>query len=1045
MPPSFDTFSTDNLDYIQRTGPKFGLSPLGVEQYPASLPPQLIQIRGVGRLAKSSASDMRQTAVSDWQLTQLISEDFIIGLYGLGDTLVFIITGEAGSVSLHVGLRRRNTVQDPHGDTESLAAILNGVYPGIELSERVDPKIVAKRAWSRAGLTLGIPTAKPPDLTDGAFAIDRLIRSMGESMWQALIIAEPMQESSVRTIRGQLIAEMRSSQSSAAGSGTPNPLAEHYNRLLSVALDELTNAQAVGAWSTAVYLLGTDDSYYRLAGSWRSLFSGGTSLPEPVRVWEYPDAAALAREWAVPDVAEIKGPGPYSHPYKYQTVLSSSQLAGYIHLPQLETRGFTVKLVPEFDVVPSQAQPETSICIGDVVDRTRQTDIPYLVPVNDLSGHVFVTGVTGAGKTNTVFHLLREAFARNIGCLIIEPAKKEYRALLDDPALGSKMRVFTAADENSSPIRINPFEVLQGAPLSVHLDLLRSVFASSFGMWVPLPQILEKCMLAIYEDRGWDVLTDQNRRLKGNKWDPCAFPTLTDLVLKIEEFVPTLGFDPEAQGRILASLTSRVNGLRSGGKGRMFDVQESISMEELLRWPSVLELESMGDDDDKAFMIGLLLVRLVEYRRLHGPHHMQHFLVVEEAHRLLGNVARNADQEQSDPKGKAVESFSNLLSEIRAYGQGILIADQIPTRLAPDVIKNTNLKIVHRIVSGDDREVLGRAMAMSERQVAALTSFKRGQAAVFSGATDDAPILVQIKPAKIDPAPDVLSGERVRNNFAKLRKGISPRIFRQTTACEGNCPDSNADDECKIAASLLESSPCRAAVSRLVTSISENVSAAGTLWEDIRAHIQARRRNETTDRIERCFAIRAASYVAARRGAQIGWSYQDTQEFEASLRNVFLALIGDGSESETLEHFQRCVDDLHKRTFAPFRRCDEICHQREPAVCLYRFAAADLLNSSAQGQNIASTLIAETGDVALAEVLKPGWTIAASPFEGASEEMSHIKASSVRASLCYAQQAISRQPELHARDADDLMTKIISACRTYETLAIGETSQKGVE
>jgi len=621
-------FSTDNLDYIQRTGPKFALPHFALDQNQPSTTPDLIHIRGVGRLAKSRASEMRQTAVNDWQLTQLISEDLLIGLYGLGNTVVFLIMGEAGNVSLYLGLKKPKTGgQDSPSGTESLSAILNGVYPGIELSKSVDLKNASKRTWSRAGLTLGIPTAKPPDLTDGAFAIDRLIRSMGECVWQAIIIAEPMPESSIRTMRGRLLAEMRSSQSSAAGAGTPSPLGEHYNRLLSVSLNEFTHAQGVGAWRTAVYLLGTEDSYYRLAGAWRSLFSGGASLPEPLRVWEYPDAVALAKAWALPDTPETGGPGPYSHPYKYQTVLSSSQLAAYIHLPQLETRGFTVKVVPEFDVVPSQVAPDSSICVGNVIDRAQHTDVPYLVPINSLSGHVFVTGVTGAGKTNTVFHLLREAFARKLKFLIIEPAKKEYRALLDDPVLGKDMRVFTAADESTSPIRLNPFEVLQDAPLSVHLDLLRSVFFSSFGMWVPLPQILEKCMLGIYEDHGWDVLTNQNQRLKAGKWEPCSFPTLTDLVLKIEEVVPTLGFDPEAQGRILASLTSRVNGLRSGGKGRMFDVQESISMDELLRRPTVLELESMGDDDDKAFMIGLLLTRLVEYRRLHGPSDTQHILL----------------------------------------------------------------------------------------------------------------------------------------------------------------------------------------------------------------------------------------------------------------------------------------------------------------------------------------------------------------------------------------------------------------------------------
>ena len=201
-------------------------------------------------------------------------------------------------------------------------------------------------------------------------------------------------------------------------------------------------------------------------------------------------------------------------------------------------------------------------------------------------------------------------------------------------------------------------------------------------MWVPLPQVLEKCLIAIYQDRGWDVVSSRNPRLEDDNWDAAAFPTLADLVSKVEEVVPTLGFDPEATGRILASLTSRLNGLRSGGKGRMLDVQQSFAIEDLLQHPTVLELEGMGDDDDKAFLIGLLLIRLFEYRSKHGNKSIQHLLVIEEAHRLLTNVSRNTNQEQSDPRGKAVETFTNLLSEIRAYGQGIIIADQVPTKLA---------------------------------------------------------------------------------------------------------------------------------------------------------------------------------------------------------------------------------------------------------------------------------------------------------------------------------------------------------------------------
>jgi len=44
----------------------------------------------------------------------------------------------------------------------------------------------------------------------------------------------------------------------------------------------------------------------------------------------------------------------------------------------------------------------------------------------------------------------------------------------------------------------------------------------------------------------------------------------------------------------------------------------------------------------------------------------------------------------ANPKGRAIEVFSNILSEIRAYGEGIIIAEQIPAKLIPDAIKNTS-------------------------------------------------------------------------------------------------------------------------------------------------------------------------------------------------------------------------------------------------------------------------------------------------------------------------------------------------------------------
>ena len=99
----------------------------------------------------------------------------------------------------------------------------------------------------------------------------------------------------------------------------------------------------------------------------------------------------------------------------------------------------------------------------------------------------------------------------------------------------------------------------------------------------------------------------------------------------------------------------------------MLDVQQSFAIEDLLQHPTVLELEGMGDDDDKAFLIGLLLIRLFEYTSKHGNKSIQHLLVIEEAHRLLTNVSRNTNQEQSDPRGEAVRRLQPPVRDSRLW------------------------------------------------------------------------------------------------------------------------------------------------------------------------------------------------------------------------------------------------------------------------------------------------------------------------------------------------------------------------------------------
>jgi hypothetical protein len=215
---------------------------------------------------------------------------------------------------------------------------------------------------------------------------------------------------------------------------------------------------------------------------------------------------------------------------------------------------------------------------------------------------------------------------------------------------------------------------------------------------------------------------------------PEAQPVLSDLAKTIQRLVKELGYDAEITGNIRAGLLTRLMSLTTGSKGTMLDCRASIPMDYLLSGPTVLELAAMGSDEDKAFVLGAILLRLIEFRQAAGlsGNSLRHVTLIEEAHRLLTAAPQNLPSEEANPRGKAVETFCNLLAEVRAFGEGIVVVDQVPTRLAPDILKNTNLKIAHRLVADDERKKVGGCMNLSEAQERCLSTLRCGIAAAYA-------------------------------------------------------------------------------------------------------------------------------------------------------------------------------------------------------------------------------------------------------------------------------------------------------------------------
>ena len=423
--------------------------------------------------------------------------------------------------------------------------------------------------------------------------------------------------------------------------------------------------------------------------------------------------------------------------------------------------------------------------IGKIIENGEISENKYSVDINELNRHCLVIGLTGSGKTNTVKSLICITAKREKGAvpfMIIEPAKKEYWELYK---LGfDSLRIYSIGSNESFARRlcINPFERVsfkdeygnkRAVSLQTHIDFVFSAFKASFIMYTPMPYVLEKAIYAIYEDCGWDIANNINRN--GSE----IYPTIEDLYFKLPVIINEMGYDAKMRNDLTGSLQARINSLRIGSKGAALNVKESFPMEHLLEGNTVIEIEDIGDDDIKAFIISLLMIRILEYRRQQTDcqQEVRHLLFIEEAHRLLKNV-QSGTGENADPRGAAVEFFCNMLAEMRSKGQGFVVADQIPTKLAPDLIKNTNLKIVHRTVAGDERELMGKAMNMTEDQIAAFSTFKQGEAAVYSEG--------DIRPKLVKP---LFAGEFTLKERELLSR---EQVLRETSS---NCIDINGKRE----------------------------------------------------------------------------------------------------------------------------------------------------------------------------------------------------------------------------------------------------------
>ena len=570
---------------------------------------------------------------------------------------------------------------------------------------------------------------------------------------------------------------------------------------------------------------------------------------------------------------------------------TAGALTALAGLPRREVPGLRVLDTGYFDLTSETGYRDGEvISLGAILDSQDRPVGSFQVPLPTLNRHAFVTGATGSGKSQTVRHMLEQFAGLGLPWLVIEPVKSEYAAMAGRIAgLGQagQVTVINPSDPGAVPLSVNPLAPEPGYPVQAHIDMVRALFMAAFDAEEPFPQIMSQALQRVYEASGWDVVTGGG--VPGAVTPP-AIPTLAQLQRTALTVIEDVGYGRELQADVRGFVDVRLRSLRIGSAGRFFEGGHPADIGELLRRNVVLAIEDVANDEDKAFLMGTLIIRIVEHLRVRARRDsrdgLRHVIVIEEAHRLLraGREGRAS--------AHAVELFASMLAEIRAYGEGIVVAEQIPAKLVPDVVKNTALKVIHRLPARDDRDVVGAAMNLDDVQSRQVVSLEPGMAAVFADGMDR-PLRIRV--------PFGGGREKVLASALLPRPSALPPPIagRRSAACGPRCTEGRACTLLELRQADLLAAPGSADDAWLRVWVESLVLAFLTNRGLPAVPAQLHRRwAGLNGRLRECLLATVIDRVTGRRALALRASY-DPQRLSASVATVALRMLEHGTGAGT--------------------------------------------------------------------------------------------------------------------------------------------------
>lgn len=520
---------------------------------------------------------------------------------------------------------------------------------------------------------------------------------------------------------------------------------KHALTVLEAQMKRYEKSTALGMWDFAAYVLSSDhNTANSVAHSYLALTQGEEShlSKTSVNVWRGDVAEekgattelnAYMRNLRHPVFAlnpEVLEDAPdfniYPPVVTATTGLTGKELSYSLNFPLHSVPGLPILKCAEFGrniVSYDDMHDMKTINIGSIFHMNHKEPVPVELSLKSLSSHVFITGSTGSGKSNTIYKLLDEARQQNVKFLVVEPAKGEYKDVFGN----DDVFVFGTNPSLTPMLKLNPFSFPSSIHVLEHIDRLIEIFNVCWPMYAAMPAVLKDAVEKSYEDCGWDLISSRNT------YSDDIYPSFKDVAINVKRIIDSSEYDAENKGAYKGSLLTRLKSLCNGINGLIFSDRE-IDNRVLFDSNVIVDISRVGSTETKSLLMGMLVLKLQEYRmdsKTGMNSDLQHITVLEEAHNLLKRTSTDQPVEGGNLLGKSVEMLANAIAEMRTYGEGFIIADQAPGMLDMSVIRNTNTKIIMRLPDILDRELVGKSANLNDDQITELAKLPCGVGAIY--------------------------------------------------------------------------------------------------------------------------------------------------------------------------------------------------------------------------------------------------------------------------------------------------------------------------